>query len=85
LLLIAPFYDHCNGNRMKEVATTEEVMSDTTAVEMADIKKSNSIAEEDTIINTEKYRPSIFQNIYVFIDDANSENAFEIALINGVF
>lgn len=80
LLLIAPFYDQCNGSRMKkEEATVEEVTVDTTAVEMLDIEKNNSIVEKDSIINTEKYRPSIFQNIYVFIDDSNSENAFEIA------
>jgi hypothetical protein len=83
---MAPFYDHCNGHRMKkEEAFVEEVTADTTTFATPDIKKSNSIVEKDTIINTEKYRPSIFQNIYVFIDDSNSENAFEMAMMCEVY
>ncbi|MBP6557884.1 MAG: hypothetical protein KA213_05920 [Flavobacterium sp.] len=86
LLLLAPFYDSCNGERMKEAEAVEAVAADTTVVEVDSVEMDTaqiSKIEVDTIGNSvENYEPSIFYEAYEFIDDDDSENAFEFAKIN---
>jgi hypothetical protein len=86
LLLIAPFYDSCNGHRMlREAEAVDAVAVDTTAVEINSTKiDSTEIAKTkvDTINNSvENYEISFLEKVYDFIDDDNSENAFEFAKI----
>lgn len=86
LLLLAPFYDSCNGHRMKEAEAVEAVAADTTVVEVDSLKIDTteiSKIEVDTISNSvENCEPSIFYEAYEFIDDDDSENAFEFAKTN---
>lgn len=81
LLLIAPFYQQCNG---KVEVPTEEVAVDTTAIEIPSFDKNKSITEnsktEDSIVQQEKVEFSTFQKAYNLIDDDGNENAFELSL-----
>ena len=89
LLLLAPFYDSCNGEQMHRIADANaEVTKDTTAVEndsividSTDINKT----EIDTMITVETYEESFFSKAYNFIDDDNSENAYEMARLTVVY
>ena len=91
LLLIAPFYDHCNGHRMKKAEeATEEVAIDTTIVEtdsvIIDSNEINKVAVDTVTNSVEVIEIPIYVKIYEFIDDNNSENAFEMAsLIENYF
>lgn len=82
LLLMAPFYDSCNGQRMKQIDSVDAqaaVEVDTVNIDTTEISK----VQIDTVSNTvENYEPSIFYEAYEFIDDDDSENAFEFAKIN---
>jgi hypothetical protein len=86
LLLMAPFYDSCNGHRMKEAEAVDAVAADTTAVEVDNTKiDSTEIAktEIDTINNSvENYELSFVDKAYESIDDDDSENAFEFAKLS---
>ena len=86
LLLMAPFYDSCNGHRMKEAEAVDAVVADTTAVEVDNTKiDSTEIAktEIDTINNSvENYELSFVDKAYESIDDDDSENAFEFAKLS---
>lgn len=86
LLLLAPFYDHCNGHRMKMVESTAAACVDTTAVEPDSIKINATEVNKvkvDTINNLKTIAETPFYvKAYNFIDDDDSENAFEIAEIN---
>lgn len=90
LLLMAPFYDHCNGHRMNraEEATVASAI-DTTAVENDSVKlNTTKINKEavDTVKNSvEGYEMPIYVKAYEFIDDYNSENAFEMANMGLVY
>lgn len=79
LLLFAPFYDSCDGIRMKEAkaAVVDEVDSvkiDTTVINEIKIDTINNFAKND--------ETSFFDIGYSFIDDVNSENALEFAKVN---
>ncbi len=87
LLLIAPFYDSCNGQRMHRVADANaEVTIDTTAVEIDSTAIDSTEvanAETDTVTNSVgKYEESFLDKAYEFIDDDGSENVFEFASIS---
>lgn len=86
LLLMAPFYDTCNGQRMKQIDSVDAQAADTTVVEVDTVNIDTtkiSKVQIDTVSNTvENYEPSIFYEAYEFIDDDDSENAFEFAKIN---
>lgn len=88
LLLIAPFYDQCNGHGMKKVQTTpEEIMADTTAIEDSGANKSNIPIQvkkkinikKDSVSKNENNTPPFYQKVYELIDDENNQNAFELA------
>ncbi|NMH28792.1 hypothetical protein [Flavobacterium silvaticum] len=73
LLLIAPFYDHCNGSRLRRVKDekAEEVIVDS-------ISPIN--AKSDTVVTSVPIRDGLsFKSIYRFMDDPESENAYEIS------
>ncbi|WP_291131933.1 hypothetical protein [Flavobacterium sp. UBA7682] len=86
LLLLAPFYDSCNGQRMKQIESVDAASVDTTVVEVDTVKIDTteiSKVQIDTISNSvENYEPSIFYEAYEFIDDDDSENAFEFTKTN---
>lgn len=70
LLLMAPFYDSCNGRGFKKEVAIEEVPS----------------IEADTIVfaNDTVSKVPFYQKGYDFIDDSKNENAFELAYISKV-
>lgn len=86
LLLIAPFYDSCNGQRMKKAEVNAEAAADTTAViiDSTEIDSTEiASAEIDTTNDSgENYEISFARKAYDFVDDDDSENAFEFAKIN---
>lgn len=86
LLLMAPFYDSCNGHRMKEAEAVDAVVADTTAVEVDNTKIDSTkidSTEIDTINNSvENYELSFVDKAYESIDDDDSENAFEFAKLS---
>jgi hypothetical protein len=87
LLLIAPFYDMCNGRGMKQADANAEATADSTVVAV------DSVATE--IDTTQLHRMDIdtvtsivaveetpfYQKAYDFIDDDNSESALEYSKI----
>lgn len=80
LLLFAPFYDSCDGHRMKKAESNVEAVANTPVI--IDSKKNIS-TEIDTISNSEEtYESSFLDETYDFIDDDDSENALEFAKIN---
>lgn len=87
LLLMAPFYDSCNGERMHRIAdASAEATVDSTAVKIdSTLIDSTEICntEVDIINNSvENFEPSFAEKMYDVIDDDNSENAFEFAKIS---
>lgn len=87
LLLLAPFYDSCNGGRLRRVADANaEPMCDTTAVETDTVKIDTVVVNKmdvDTISNSVAVEETPFyEKAYEFIDDDNSENAYEFAKLN---
>ena len=87
LLMMAPFYDQCNGHGMKKaepvVATT---LIDTTAVETPSVKNNKPfLVEKEQIINKDftskikRKETPFYIKAYKFIDDENNQNAFELA------
>lgn len=86
LLLVAPFYTQCSG---RTEASADEVMIDTTAVEMPVIENDTLIVEDntekDSIIDVKIKEPSFYQKGYEFIDDDNNFNAFELAYVSKEF
>jgi hypothetical protein len=100
LLLIAPFYDQCNGHGMKKVLpAAEEVMIDTTAVvidttavDTPSIKNNtpvfvtnDPIINKDSIAEIKRKEIPFYFKAYEFIDDYSNENAFELANISRAY
>lgn len=90
LLLIAPFYDQCNGHGMRKSEAPVEVPAvDTTAVDSPESKINNSNevndVENDSIVNVEKSETPFYQKAYEFIDDNDNQNAFELAEISTAY
>jgi len=100
LLLIAPFYDQCNGHGMKKVSEitpveaidTTAVVIDTTAVQTPSVKNNTPILVEkepiinnDTITEIKKEEIPFYQKAYDFIDDDNNQNAFELAFVSRAY
>lgn len=97
LLLMAPFYDQCNGHGMKKAQPAiEEVMIDTTAVvidtaaiDIPAAKNNNPIVSnnivKDSIATVERSEIPLYQKAYEFIDDDNNQNAFELAFVSRVY
>ena len=82
LLLIAPFYDSCNGERLGRVADANpEAVFDSTAVQIdrTELNKTNFDAINDSLAVDET---PFYKKAYEFIDDEDSENAFEFAELN---
>jgi hypothetical protein len=86
LLLLAPFYDHCYGHMMKEVVAVDAVATDTTSIEVdstvIDTTEIDQMEIDTLSVDTEGEGTSIIEKAYEFIDDDDSENAYEIALLN---
>jgi hypothetical protein len=88
LLLIAPFYDQCNGHGMKKYEpAAESPMPDTTVVKTPSVKNNNPILEKkepiinkDSIVEIKVKETPFYVKAYEFIDDSNNENAFEFAV-----
>jgi hypothetical protein len=83
LLLMAPFYDSCNGRGMKQADTNADAAVDSTAV-VTDSIAIDSIeivkTEADTITSSvENYETPIWEKAYDIVDDDDSENAFEFS------
>lgn len=87
LLLMAPFYEQCSMKKAE--APAEEVMVDTTAVEMPVFENDTLIVDDttvkDSIIDVKIKEPSFYQKGYEFIDDRNNFNAFELAYVSKDF
>ncbi len=82
LLLLAPFYDTCNGQRLKPIRATDAVQADSSVVDVDTIKASATAIREvevDTTTPRSAAQTSFVQKAYEFIDDDDSENAFEFA------
>ena len=88
LLLVAPFYDHCNGHRLKkqlegpaeESPVIEEVAIATDSIALVNdtVSSNTAQAETDTLQNQILEKPSLFEIGFNFIDDEDSESALEI-------
>jgi len=87
LLLFAPLYDHCNGKRLID-KTLENV---TTSTDKIQSKIVDSISEKALLIPNDSNKKEeiivtpFYERAYDFIDDAESENAFEIAGFTSVY
>lgn len=84
LLLIAPFYESCGK---KALAPAEEVMVDTTAIELPAVKNNILILEEkeliineDSIAEIKRNKTPFYQKAYELIDDEETLNAYEFAV-----
>jgi hypothetical protein len=87
LLLIAPFYDHCNGKRLID-KTLEQVTSSTDTIQskiVDSISEKAPLISNDSIKKEEVEATPFYERAYDFIDDAESENAFEIAGFTSVY
>lgn len=74
LLLIAPFYDQCNGKGMKYQHEEAEV----SAMDTKDsIPVQKTATKEEVALNLEK--EPFFTRAYEFIDDEETQNAYELA------
>lgn len=86
LLLIAPFYDSCNGHRMKQADATAEPTVDSTAVVMDSTKTDSTeianVEVDSATTSVENNALSFAGKAYEFIDDEDSENAIEFATIS---
>lgn len=89
LLLIAPFYDHCNGQRMKQVEVPPEELAVEEVIPVigSDTISTNNITDEvvENPTDTLSFEKPYFIKAYHWIDDGDSENAFEIAEIEIAF
>jgi hypothetical protein len=88
LLLIAPFYDMCNGHGMKKAEpAAESPMPDTTAVETPSIKNNTPILvakepiiDKDSTAEIKRKEIPFYAKAYEFVDDAGTLNAYEFAV-----
>ncbi len=89
LLLIAPFYDQCNGRGMRQAEATETIDSTAIVIEDESIKQAseiNKVNDSIDIIDESENNSSICKKIYEFIDEEETQNAFELAdYIKGYF
>jgi hypothetical protein len=90
LLLIAPFYDQCNGHGMRRAeAPVEAPVVDSIAVDSPESKINNAIEAndvvKDSIVNAEKSEIPLYHKVYEFIDDEDNQNAFELAEISTAY
>ena len=90
LLLMAPFYDQCNGHGMKKAeAPTKEFMVDTTAIESLTVKNNNSIERnpiaKDSIVDLKTIETPLYVKAYEFIDVESNQNAFELANMSSIY
>jgi hypothetical protein len=93
LLLIAPFYDQCNGHGMKKAEKAPAVEAiDTTAVETSSVKNNTPILVEkepiinkDSITEIKRKETPFYQKAYEFIDVDNNQNAFELAFVSRTY
>jgi len=82
LLLMAPFYDACDGHLVKQVEATDSASIDTTAVEVDSTKIDTiEIAKNgiDTIGNSVVEETPIFKKIYDVVVDEESLSGFDFA------
>lgn len=90
LLLMAPFYDHCNGKFLhKENGIPVEQIADSTNMiqthNVNSIIKKVELVVNDSIKKEEVEANPFYERAYEFIDDAECENAFEIAGFTSVY
>lgn len=84
LLLLAPFYDSCNGSGFTRIQDATDVpLPDTTVVAMdsrsTDVNKIDEIKVDTTQHVFEEYKPSFVEKTYDAIVDEESFTGFEIA------
>jgi hypothetical protein len=84
LLLMAPFYDHCSWRKTEE-APVEAPAIEETEVEIDTISTEKGVYKKDTVNYPIAEEISFYQKAYEFIDDEDSENAFEMAKMGGDF
>lgn len=85
LLLVAPFYDHCNGQRMKmkEERRVEVVTFDSLAL---DSTRVNPVREQiQSSLKTKSPDENLLETLFKEIDDPDSESAFEMAKLGTDF
>jgi hypothetical protein len=85
LLLIAPFYDSCDGRGMKQADSNAEATADTTAVQIDSVKIDSTEIDTvkiDTLDAAKNAQISFSDKVYDFIDDEDSSSGFELAYIN---
>lgn len=93
LLLMAPFYDQCNGHGMKKAEEAPAVEAiDTTAVETSSVKNNTPIVvEKETIVNNDtiteikKEEIPFYQKAYEFVDEGETLNAIELAFVSRAY
>lgn len=83
LLLFAPFYDSCNGKRMKKADANAEAVADSVIVdsignEQIELAKTNKVISNEHEMDVKPF----YILLYGYIDDEDSENAFELAKLN---
>lgn len=84
LLLMAPFYDHCNGKflRKENGIPVEQVADSTNMIQTHNVNsiiKKVELIVNDSIKKKEIEVTPFYERAYDFIDDVEIENAFEIA------
>jgi hypothetical protein len=85
LLLFCPFYDTCNGHGMRKEAQATDVIVDSTSVNSSTLEIKNPILVKKVEREKKIVETSIFEKICNFVDDKNSQNAFEFAQICTVY
>lgn len=74
LLLIAPFYDQCNGKGIKSKQAEE---AETSAIDAKDsIPVQKAEVKEEVNLNLEK--SPFLARVYEFVDDEETQNAYEL-------
>lgn len=75
LLLIAPFYDQCNGKGIKYKKAEKAEVSAIDAKDSIPVQKTE--VKEEVKLNSEK--DSFFTRVYEFIDDEETQSAYELS------
>jgi hypothetical protein len=81
LLLMAPFYDACNGKGMKSAEASAEVALDSISMNQGSeiiVKDSNPEISNQTF-TTSEHEVTQLEKAYNFVDDENTLNGFEFA------
>lgn len=85
ILLIAPFYDSCNGNRMMKTSELSEAVADLSIDEIDSIQFEVDDSKKKACLDSIIENKSVLTDVYEFIDDNDSESALEFASFNSTY